>query len=89
MERCPLCRALLNGADTCRRCKAELSAVRRVEGESQALTGAAMRQLALGDVAASRRLLRRALGLHATPEVKALRELVLAGARDHGEEPAL
>lgn len=90
MERCPLCRALLkNSADTCRRCKAELSTVRRVDGESQALTGAAMHQLALGDVTASRRLLRRALGLHATPEVKALWELVLADARDHGEESAL
>jgi hypothetical protein len=89
MERCPLCRALLNGADTCRRCKAELSTVRRVEGDGQALTGAAMHQLALGDVAASRRLLRRAMALHATPEVKVLWELTVAGARDHDEEPTL
>ncbi|MEA2769594.1 MAG: hypothetical protein QOD93_2556 [Acetobacteraceae bacterium] len=89
MERCPLCRALLNGADTCRRCKAELATVRRVDGESQALTGAAMHQLALGDIAASRRLLRRAMDLHAAPEVKALWELMVAGARDHDEESAL
>jgi hypothetical protein len=89
MERCPLCRALLNGADTCRRCKAELATVRRVERDGQALTGAAMHQLALGDIAASRRLLRRAMDLHAAPEVKALWELMVAGARDHDEESAL
>jgi hypothetical protein len=89
MERCPLCRALLNGADTCRRCKAELATVRRVDGESRALAGAAMHRLALGDVAASRRLLRRAMDLHAMPEIKALWELVVAGARDHGEKSTL
>src|SRR4051812_41305790 len=31
MERCPICRATLNGADTCRRCRAELGSVIRVE----------------------------------------------------------
>jgi hypothetical protein len=78
MERCPLCRATLNGAETCRRCKAELQTVQRVEHESQALIGAAMHRLSLGDAAASRRLLRHALGLHATPEVRALWQLVVA-----------
>jgi hypothetical protein len=86
MERCPLCRALLNGADTCRRCKAELATVRRVYDESQALAGAAMHRLALGDAAASRRLLRRAMDLHATPEVVALWHLLAGGARDHAGE---
>jgi hypothetical protein len=76
MERCPLCRAMLNGADTCRRCTAELGTVRRMDRESQALAGAAMYRLALGDAAASRRLLRRALDLHATPEIRALWGLV-------------
>jgi hypothetical protein len=78
MERCPLCRATLAGADTCRRCKAELQTVRRVERESRALVGAAMFRLSLGDTVASRRLLRLALGLHATPEVRALWQLVAA-----------
>ena len=78
MERCPLCRATLAGAETCRRCKAELQTVQRVERESQALVGAAMYLLALGDAAASRRLGRLALGLHATPEVRALWRLVAA-----------
>jgi hypothetical protein len=48
-----------------------------------------MHRLALGDVAASRRLLRRAMDLHAMPEIKALWELVVAGARDHGEKSTL
>jgi hypothetical protein len=76
MDRCPLCRAMLNGAETCRRCKAELRTVRRVARESEALLGAAMDRLSAGDAMASRRLLRLALGLHATPEVRALWRLV-------------
>jgi hypothetical protein len=76
MERCPLCRAMLNGAETCRRCRAELQTVRRVERESHALVGTAMHHLSRGDTAASRRLLRLALGLHATPQVRALWRLV-------------
>ncbi len=78
MERCPLCRATLNGAETCRRCKAELQAVQRVKRKSEALAGAAMHCLALGNTAASRRLLRLALDLHATPEVRTLWQLVVA-----------
>jgi hypothetical protein len=78
MERCPLCRATLNGAETCRRCKAELQTVQRVERESHALAGAAMHRLSLGDTAAARRLLRLALGLHVTPQVRALWQLVVA-----------
>ena len=50
--------------------------MQRVERESRALLGAAMHGLSQGDAAASRRLLRRALGLHATPEVRALWRLV-------------
>ena len=78
MERCPLCRATLNGAETCRRCKAELQTAQRVERESRALAGAAMRCLTLGDTAASRRLSRLALDLHATPEARALWRLLAA-----------
>jgi hypothetical protein len=80
MERCPLCRATLHGAEACRRCKAELQTAQRVERESKVLAGAAMHCLSLGDNAASRRLLRLALGLHATPEVRALWQLVRSDA---------
>ena len=76
MQRCPLCRATLGDGDTCRRCKAELATVRRVMRESQALTGAAMHWLAQGNTTAARRLLRRALDLHATPETRTLWRLV-------------
>jgi hypothetical protein len=72
MERCPLCRAALNGAETCRRCKAELGSAIRVEREGRALVGAAMRYVALGDEAAAEGLLRRAVTLRGTPEVLAL-----------------
>jgi hypothetical protein len=76
MQRCPLCRATLGDGDICRRCKAELATVRRVMRESQALTGAAMHWLAQGNTTAARRLLRRALDLHATPETRTLWRLV-------------
>ena len=79
MERCPLCRAVLNGADTCRRCRAELGTAQRVEREARALAGRAMQFLALGDVAAAGGLLRRALALHATPELRALWALIKLG----------
>jgi hypothetical protein len=71
-QRCPLCRATLNGAETCRRCKAELASVQAVDRDSQAVAGAAMYRLTRGEMAASRQLLRRALDLHATPEINAL-----------------
>ena len=76
MDRCPLCRAMLNGADSCRRCRAELQTAQRVERTSQALVEAAIHWLALGDAQAAKRLLRRALALHATPEVQSLWRLV-------------
>jgi len=53
MDRCPLCRATLNGGDTCRRCRAELGTAQRVEREGQALLDAAIHRLSLGDVAAA------------------------------------
>lgn len=76
MQRCPLCRATLGDGDTCRRCKADLATVRQVMRESRALTGAAMHSLALGNTTDAQRLLRRALDLHATPETRALWQLV-------------
>lgn len=72
MDRCPLCRAMLNGADTCRRCRAELQSAQRMEREGQALAAASMHALAVGDEAAAGALLRRALAVHATPPVLGL-----------------
>ena len=81
MERCPLCRAALNGVETCRRCRAELQSVKRVEHEGQMLVDAAIHRLSLNDVVAAGRLLRRALAIHATPEVRALWRLVTVLSR--------
>jgi hypothetical protein len=76
MMQCPICRALLNGAETCRRCRAELKQVQDVERQGRELAGAAMHLLALGKVVEAQRLLRRACVVHATPEVRALSTIV-------------
>ena len=44
-----MCRASLNGASTCRRCRADLQKVQEIEQRGQALAGAAMLGLAEGD----------------------------------------
>lgn len=82
MDRCPLCRAALNGADTCRRCRAELKRAQDVERDGDALLDAAMHRLAVDDTGAAERLLRRALALHAAPEVLALWRAVRASGRE-------
>ena len=76
MDRCPLCRAALNGAETCRRCRAELQTAQRAEREGRALADAAIHCLALGDPDAAVQLLRRAVALHAAPETLALWQTV-------------
>jgi len=88
MDRCPLCRAVLNGAETCRRCRAELQAAQRAEREGQALADAAMHWLALGDADAAVQLLRRALALHAAPQTLALWQVVAATSRQAGNDEA-
>ena len=75
METCPVCRASLNGASTCRRCRADLRKVIEVEQRGQALLGAAMSSLAEGNVASAAQLLVRARAVHATPAVRSLRRL--------------
>ena len=81
MDRCPLCRAGLNGAETCRRCRAELRMAQRAEREGQALVGSAMHCLSLDDADTAQQLLRRALMLHAAPETMALWQIVVASLR--------
>ncbi len=77
MERCPLCRAALAGADTCRRCRAELKSAILAEREGRALTDAAMHCLARDELAHAQDLLQRSLLLHAAPETRALWHLVV------------
>jgi len=80
MDRCPLCRAALNGAETCRRCRAELHAAQQVEREGQALVDAALYRLSLDDTGTATHLVRRALALHAAPTTQALWELLIASS---------
>ena len=79
MEACPICRAGLNGASTCRRCRADLDRVQEIERLGQRLAGAAMLSIAEGDFHAARQWLGRARAVHATPTVRTL-EMILAAA---------
>jgi hypothetical protein len=60
LDQCPICRARLDGAGPCRRCRAELDAIRHIADESAVLAGAGLHRLAAGDRAAALRLIRRA-----------------------------
>jgi len=88
VDRCPLCRAALNGAESCRRCRAELQLAQRVEREGQALVNAAMHSLSRDDARTAGQLLRRALVLHAAPETLALWQIVAASLRRSGAAAA-
>ncbi len=87
MERCPLCRAALNGAETCRRCRAELQAAQLAEREGSALVDAAIHHLALGHADTAERLLRRALLLHAAPQTRALWRLAVSAIGSVARDP--
>ena len=87
MMHCPICRGLLNGADTCRRCRTELKQVQDVERRGRELADTAMHLLALGNTAAALRLLRRARVVHATPEVRLLSAMVTTADPSSGERP--
>src|SRR4051794_5251164 len=86
MERCPVCRARLNGVETCRRCRAELQSVIRVEREARMLVDAAIYSLSLDDAGTAGRLLQRALTVHAAPETRVLWRLVTASPRRSGTD---
>lgn len=76
MERCPICRATLNGTETCRRCRAELGSVLRTERMAEELRTMAMHRLVSGDHETAGHLLRRSLLLHRTPETFILQRLL-------------
>ena len=80
-----MCRANLNGASTCRRCRADLQKVQEVARRGQALVGAAMQCLAEGDLAAGSKWLDRARVVHATPAVRILRRLMPGWLPPDGE----
>jgi predicted amidophosphoribosyltransferase len=76
MLQCPLCRAALNGADTCRRCRAQLKQAVELERQAGQIAGEAMHALTLGKTAVALRLLGRANLVHATPEMRLLARIL-------------
>jgi hypothetical protein len=76
MDRCPICRATLNGAETCRRCRAELGSVIRTERMAEQLRTMAMHRFMSGDPTAADRLLKRSALLHRTPATLSLQRLI-------------
>ena len=60
MQACPICRASLNGASVCRRCRAELGKVLEIEQRGRMLAVTAMRMLVEGDARSAVRWLGRA-----------------------------
>jgi hypothetical protein len=87
MDTCPICRARLTGATTCRRCRADLEAVRALEQRGQALTVAALRALVQGDSAGAALWLGHARRVHATPVCRVLEQLIAAAGRQADSDP--
>lgn|GEM_PF-2196193 len=82
MERCPICRATLGGATTCRRCRADLSGAATAAATARALEVRAMERLARGNPDGALRLLLRARLLHRTAASRALQRMA-----DETQEP--
>jgi hypothetical protein len=76
MQSCPICRASLNGAIACRRCRAQLQKVQEIEQRGCKLALTALRALVEGDSGSAARWIRRARSVHDTSEVRALERLV-------------
>lgn len=85
LDQCPVCRARLDGAGPCRRCRAELDAVRRIADESAALAGAGLYRLAAGDRAAALRLIRRASVLRTASDLVWILAALAGGEESAGE----
>jgi hypothetical protein len=86
MQACPICRASLNGASVCRRCRAELGKVQKIEQRGRMLAITAMRMLVEGDAGSAVRWIERARFVHVTPAVETFEQLMTAaGAVDPPE----
>lgn len=83
VESCLICRAALNGASICRRCRANLERAQEIERLGQSLAGAAMHSLAEGDSYSARQWLRRARAVHATSAVWILEQMLAGSAPIH------
>lgn len=72
MERCPNCRARLDGAPECRRCGMDLRLLQATERAANACLRRALLHLAQGDYPAARTDLQNARRLHHNPLVDQL-----------------
>jgi len=85
MLQCPVCQAQLNGADSCRRCRAELKQALELERNAGQIAGAAMHALALGETGMASRLLGRANVVHTTPAIRSLIRILAQQIASNGE----
>jgi len=66
MTRCPLCRALYRGGETCRRCRVDLQIVLDIEHNARQLAHHAVLQLLDGNSEQAERLADKAVKQHST-----------------------
>ena len=76
MERCPICRARLNGKSLCPRCGADLSLPQEIEQRVQELEINAVMRIAAGQRERAARVLGEALRLKSTPLARVLQRFV-------------
>jgi hypothetical protein len=67
MERCPVCKARLQGAEECPRCGLELRLPLKIQADARALDARVLAALAAGDPATARALAKGAQALESTP----------------------
>jgi len=82
MERCPICRARLNGKWLCPRCGSDLSLLLKIEQRVQLLEQNAVMRVAKGEMEQAERVLDKALGLKPTPLARLLLRFVLENHYD-------
>lgn len=75
MERCPVCRASFNGETSCRRCRADLSALLRIEREAEILVRQAARFWASGETRAAAEAAGKSLTLKGAELARVIRSL--------------
>jgi hypothetical protein len=86
MDRCPNCRARLDGAEQCRRCGLELGLLRAVDRASRFAVGRALHRLLAGDQAGAIADLEQARSLRDEGLIQVL--LGFARAAPEAVEPA-
>ena len=83
--RCPTCRAEQVWSDTCRRCKCDLSLLRRVFAAYQAARTRCLTELKVGQIEAALAAARECCQLNSRPES---RRLLAVCSLLHGDWPA-